>query len=84
MGSQLVKTTEFNQGDPMNIHEYQAKELMKSYGLPTAKGIPCSVCRMMRWQQPSKSAAICGWSKRRFMPGGRGKGGGVKIAKTDG
>ncbi|MGD8824696.1 MAG: hypothetical protein PVI24_06945, partial [Myxococcales bacterium] len=25
----------------MNIHEYQAKELYRQYGIPVPKGIPC-------------------------------------------
>ena len=25
----------------MNIHEYQAKALMRQYGVPTPRGIPC-------------------------------------------
>jgi succinyl-CoA synthetase beta subunit len=65
----------------MNLHEYQAKGLFAQYGLPVSEG--------MRWipqtkplQQHKKSAAIAGWSRCRFMRGGEGKAGGVKLADS--
>ena len=65
----------------MNIHEYQAKGVMKSYGLPTAKGIPA----LSVDEAVSAANEIGGdlWVvKAQVHAGGRGKGGGVKIAKS--
>ena len=28
-------------GGPMKIHEYQAKEVLRKFGVPTPRGIPC-------------------------------------------
>jgi succinyl-CoA synthetase beta subunit len=64
----------------MNIHEYQAKELLRQYGVATPLG------RVAR--DASEAAAITveygGQSvvKAQIHAGGRGKGGGVKFAKT--
>ena len=65
----------------MNIHEYQAKTVMASYGLPTARGV------MALTPEEAVAAAneIGGalWVvKAQVHAGGRGKGGGVKIAKS--
>ena len=64
----------------MNIHEYQAKELLRQYGVATPGG---KVAR-----DAAEAAAITkemgGKSvvKAQIHAGGRGKGGGVKFAKT--
>ena len=64
----------------MNIHEYQAKELFKSYGIPVPDGAVASEPR------EAESIAIrLGGScavKAQVHAGGRGKGGGIKLAKT--
>ena len=65
----------------MNIHEYQAKGLMADYGLPTAKGIVA----VSPDEAVSAAKQIGGelWVvKAQVHAGGRGKGGGVKIAKS--
>jgi succinyl-CoA synthetase beta subunit len=65
----------------MNIHEYQAKEIFKSYGVPTPKGI---VARTP--DEAEKAAESLGGNlwvvKAQIHAGGRGLGGGVKLAKS--
>ncbi len=65
----------------MKIHEYQAKELLRKYGVKTPSGIPCfSVDEAV-----SAAAKLGGkvWVvKAQIHAGGRGKGGGVKVAKS--
>ncbi len=65
----------------MNIHEYQAKEVLRRYGVATLKG------RLAHSPDEAVAAAkeVGGnlWVvKAQIHAGGRGKGGGVKIAKT--
>jgi succinyl-CoA synthetase beta subunit len=65
----------------MNVHEYQGKELLRKYGVATPRGVPC-------FSVPEADAAareIGGtvWVvKAQIHAGGRGKGGGVKVAKS--
>ena len=65
----------------MKIHEYQAKEVLRKYGVPTPRGVACfSVDEAVR-----AAASIPGkvWVvKAQIHAGGRGKGGGVKLAKS--
>ncbi len=65
----------------MNIHEYQGKELLREYGVPTPKGIAC-----FSVDEAVKAAENLGgdlWVvKAQIHAGGRGKGGGVKVAKS--
>jgi succinyl-CoA synthetase beta subunit len=65
----------------MNIHEYQAKEILRKFGVATLKG------KMVESIEGATSAAqeIGGnvWVvKAQIHAGGRGKGGGVKVAKS--
>jgi succinyl-CoA synthetase beta subunit len=65
----------------VNIHEYQAKEVLRRYGVATLKG------RIAHSAEEAVSAAkeIGGsvWVvKAQIHAGGRGKGGGVKVAKS--
>lgn len=64
----------------MKIHEYQAKELFKKYKVPTLKnGVATTLSGI------EDHAATLGYPvavKAQIHAGGRGKGGGVKIAKT--
>lgn len=66
----------------MKIHEYQAKELFRKYKVPTlAGGVATTV------EGIEKTAADLGYPvavKAQIHAGGRGKGGGVKIAKNAG
>src|SRR5207237_5608707 len=65
----------------MNIHEYQAKEILKSYGAPVPRGIPAFSA-----DDAVKAAESLGgpvWVvKAQIHAGGRGKAGGVKVVKS--
>jgi succinyl-CoA synthetase beta subunit len=65
----------------MKIHEYQGKELLKGFGLPVPRGYPAFTPR-----EAMEAAQKLGGSvwvvKAQIHAGGRGKGGGVKIAKS--
>jgi succinyl-CoA synthetase beta subunit len=65
----------------MKIHEYQGKELLKRYGVRVPRGIPCFCV-----DDAVKAAEALGgpvWVvKAQIHAGGRGKGGGVKVAKS--
>ena len=65
----------------MKIHEYQGKELLKKYGVTVPRGIAC-----MSVDEAIKAAETLGgpvWVvKAQIHAGGRGKGGGVKVAKN--
>ena len=65
----------------MNLHEYQAKELLKSYGLPIQEGIVAhsgDEAAAAFDKTPTDIAVI----KAQVHAGGRGKAGGVKLVKT--
>ncbi len=65
----------------MKIHEYQAKEVLRRFGVPTPRGAPCFTV-----DEAVKAAQSLGgkvWVvKAQIHAGGRGKGGGVKVAKS--
>ena len=65
----------------MKIHEYQGKEILKKFGVTVPRGIPC-----MSVDDAIKAAQTLGgpvWVvKAQIHAGGRGKGGGVKVAKS--
>jgi succinyl-CoA synthetase beta subunit len=65
----------------MKIHEYQGKELLKKFGVTVPRGIPC-----FSVDEAVKAAETLGgrvWVvKAQIHAGGRGKGGGVKVAKN--
>jgi succinyl-CoA synthetase beta subunit len=69
----------------MNLHEYQAKELMKRYNVPVQEGYNVSTvddavaaASKLETERNSKWCVI----KAQVHAGGRGKGGGVKLAKN--
>src|SRR5678816_1148290 len=69
----------------MKIHEYQGKELLKRFGVPVPKGraaldLP-SAEQAIDWVQKETGKELC-VVKAQIHAGGRGKGGGVKVAKT--
>ena len=65
----------------MNIHEYQAKELLKIFNVPIAKGV--LVEDPEDAIDAAKTVSDNLWVvKAQIHAGGRGKGGGVKIAKS--
>jgi succinyl-CoA synthetase beta subunit len=65
----------------MKIHEYQAKEILRKYGVATPRGYPCFAV-----DEAVEAARKLGgkvWAvKAQIHAGGRGKGGGVKLAKS--
>jgi len=65
----------------MKIHEYQGKEILKKYGVPVPRSIPA-----FSIEEAVKAAEELGgpvWVvKAQIHAGGRGKGGGVKVAKS--
>ncbi|MBX3614491.1 MAG: ADP-forming succinate--CoA ligase subunit beta [Burkholderiaceae bacterium] len=65
----------------MKIHEYQGKEILKKYGVAVPRGIPC-----FSVDEAVKAAETLGgpvWVvKAQIHAGGRGKGGGVKLARS--
>lgn len=69
----------------MNIHEYQAKEILKGYGVRIQEGIVVdSVDKAISAAEQLKATTGTGWFvvKAQIHAGGRGKGGGVKLAKS--
>ncbi|MBT28701.1 MAG: ADP-forming succinate--CoA ligase subunit beta [Thalassobius sp.] len=69
----------------MNIHEYQAKETLKKYGVGIQEGIVADTPEEAV-EAAKKLSADTGTSwwviKAQIHAGGRGKGGGVKLAKS--
>lgn len=69
----------------MNIHEYQAKDILKRYGVRVQEGIvadtPAKAVEAARQLQEETGTGIF-VIKAQIHAGGRGKGGGVKLAKN--
>jgi len=69
----------------MNIHEYQAKEILQKYGVPVPVGAVVDNAEDA-FEAAKKVQDLSGASmfvvKAQIHAGGRGKGGGVKLAKT--
>jgi len=65
----------------LKIHEYQGKEVLREYGVPTPRGFPAfSVDEAVA---AAKKLGGKVWVvKAQIHAGGRGKGGGVKVAKS--
>ena len=67
----------------MNIHEYQAKEIFKRYGIPVHEGRLAKTPDEAYAQ--AKALAKSGYQfavKAQVHAGARGKGGGIKLVKT--
>jgi len=65
----------------MKIHEYQAKELLRAHGVPVPRGYPAFNVREA--QEAAQKLGGKVWVvKAQIHAGGRGKGGGVKLART--
>lgn len=69
----------------MNLHEYQAKELLASYGTPIQRGVVVedinnleAAYKQLREETGTDWVVV----KAQIHAGGRGKGGGVKLAKN--
>ena len=65
----------------MKIHEYQAKDILRQFGVPVPRGIAAFTV-----QEAVEAAQKLGGSvwvvKAQIHAGGRGKGGGVKLARS--
>ena len=69
----------------MNIHEYQGKEILASYGVRVQRGIVAnSPVEAVAAAKQLTAETGTGWHvvKAQIHAGGRGKGGGVKLAKN--
>ena len=65
----------------MKIHEYQAKEVLRKYGVTTPRSIPCFTVDEAVAAAEKLGGKV--WVvKAQIHAGGRGKGGGVKVAKS--
>ena len=71
----------------MNLHEYQGKELLKKYGVAVQEGIvidkkedAAAAAKKLSEQTGTKVWVV----KAQIHAGGRGKGGGVKVATVHG
>jgi succinyl-CoA synthetase beta subunit len=69
----------------MNIHEYQAKELLRRYGVAVPRGIPAfsvdeaaTAAQKLAGEKPTSVWVV----KAQIHAGGRGKAGGVKVVKS--
>jgi succinyl-CoA synthetase beta subunit len=66
----------------MKIHEYQAKEVLRSHGVPTPRGIVCFTVEEA--MEAGRRLGGDRWVvKAQIHAGGRGKGGGVKLARSE-
>jgi len=65
----------------MNIHEYQAKKLLKDFGAPVSKGVVVFSLNEIdeKIKQLSSREFVL---KAQIHAGGRGKGGGIKLVKN--
>ena len=69
----------------MNLHEYQGKEILASFGVNVQRGIVAdSPKKAVEAAQSLTESTGTAWHviKAQIHAGGRGKGGGVKLAKT--
>tara|TARA_B110000459_G_scaffold29051_1_gene29127 strand:+ start:1075 stop:2265 length:1191 start_codon:yes stop_codon:yes gene_type:complete len=69
----------------MNLHEYQGKELLNSFGVRIQRGIVASTPEeaVIAAEKLNKETGTSWWVvKAQIHAGGRGKGGGVKLAKS--
>ncbi|MCH2032091.1 MAG: ADP-forming succinate--CoA ligase subunit beta [Tenacibaculum sp.] len=69
----------------MNLHEYQGKEILSSFGVRTQRGIVASTPEeAVEAAKKLTEETGTGWHviKAQIHAGGRGKGGGVKLAKN--
>ena len=62
----------------MKVHEYQAKEILRAYGVPTPRGIVAATAAAAREAAGQLGGKVV--VKAQIHAGGRGKGGGVKLA----
>jgi succinyl-CoA synthetase beta subunit len=65
----------------MNIHEFQAKEILKRFGVAVPRGIVASTPEEAKAAAIELGGGVC-VVKAQIHAGGRGKGGGVKVVKS--
>ena len=65
----------------MNIHEFQAKEILRRFGVPVPRGIVASTPDEAKAAAVELGGGVC-VVKAQIHAGGRGKGGGVKVVKS--
>ena len=65
----------------MNIHEFQAKEILRRFGVAVPRGIVASTPEEAKAAASELGGGVC-VVKAQIHAGGRGKGGGVKVAKN--
>ena len=65
----------------MNIHEYQAKEILRKYGVPTSTGLVVTKTEKINETIDKLNTEVC-VVKAQIHAGGRGKAGGVKVVKS--
>lgn len=65
----------------MNLHEFQSKELLSAYGLPVLSGELCYTPGEVEAGYDHLNSELC-VIKAQVHAGGRGKGGGVKLARS--
>src|SRR6266705_4221214 len=77
-----IRPSKWRRRTSMKIHEYQAKEILRKYGVATPRGVPC-----FSVEEAVAAARELGgkvWVvKAQIHAGGRGKGGGVKVVKSE-
>jgi len=66
----------------MNLHEYQGKELLKSFGVEIQEGVIATTVEEAVAASKELKTDVC-VIKAQIHAGGRGKGGGVKLAKNE-
>ena len=65
----------------MKVHEYQAKEILRKYSVPTPRGIACRSAKEVESALDKLGGSV--WVvKAQIHAGGRGKGGGVRVAHS--
>ena len=67
--------------ESMKIHEYQAKAILREYGIPVSSGIMIEKAEQAREAYQKLGSSVVA-VKAQIHAGGRGKAGGVKIAKS--
>ncbi|MHC4547151.1 MAG: ADP-forming succinate--CoA ligase subunit beta [Planctomycetota bacterium] len=65
----------------MNIHEFQAKGLFRAHGIPVPRGVVCRTIEEVRAGYDELGVGTC-VVKAQIHAGGRGKAGGVRLARS--
>jgi succinyl-CoA synthetase beta subunit len=71
----------YDEHEAVNIHEFQAKEILKRFGVAVPRGIVASTPEEARAAAVELGGGVC-VVKAQIHAGGRGKGGGVKVVKN--